>query len=105
VLVKKDWVLKPNKYYFRNVDNKLLFKTDSNSFFLFYDPDAFGIPSDVWTGIGAPNWADSSVNCSGWSSTLSIGTKGNANVNNYSAISNNFPDICSNSTSILCIQQ
>jgi hypothetical protein len=102
---KKDWVLKPNKYYFRNVDDKLLFKTDINSFFLFGDPDAFGIPSVVWTGIGTSNWADDNLNeCSGWSSTLSTGTRGNANVNNYSAISDTL-NTCNILNSILCIQQ
>jgi hypothetical protein len=103
---KTNWVLKANKYYFRNVDDKLLFKTDINSFFVFGDPDAFGIPSVVWTGIGTSNWADDNLNnCSGWSSTLLTGRKGSANVNGYSAISNTLPDTCNILNSILCIQQ
>jgi hypothetical protein len=100
---KIDWVLKPNKYYFRVVDKKLLFKTDINSFFVFGDPDAFGIPAGVWTGIGTSNWADS-LNCSGWTSTSPSGARGNANVNNYSAISGFFGG-CGISAPILCIQQ
>jgi len=103
---KIDWVLNPNKYYFRYIDGKLLFKTDSNSFFVFYDRDAFGIPASVWTGIGASNWADSSDNCSGWSSSsiLSTGASGSTNVNDYTAISNTL-NACSMLSPILCIQQ
>jgi hypothetical protein len=102
---KTDWVLKPNKYYFRYVDDKLLFKTDINSFFVFGDPDASGIPSKVWTGIGPLNWANDNLNnCSDWSSTLSTGRAGSANVNGYSAISDTL-NTCSILNSILYIQQ
>ncbi len=101
---KIDWVLKPNKYYFRNHDDKLLFKTDINGFFIFGDPDAFGIPSESWTGIGPSNWADSFLNCSAWSDLIFVGDIGDANVNTYSAI-NATPSACISFYKILCIQQ
>lgn len=109
---KINWVLKPNKYYFRNTDDQLLFKTDTNGFFIFGDPNANGIPGStyIWTGIeGTPslieNWSNSTNNCLGWSSTLLVGKAGKPiNTNTYNAISDNTYS-CNLTLKLLCIQQ
>lgn len=102
-----DWVLKPNKYYFRNTDNQLMFKTDSNSKFIFGDADAYGPPPDsYWTGLNGVTWA-TDFNCSGWSNKTNVlqGRNGSGNDNSSHSIDTTNLVSCNSTKKLLCIQQ
>lgn len=107
---KIDWVLKSNKYYFRSSDGKLMFKTDSNEYFIFSDPDANGAHSGslgYWTGLVGTTWGTNLNICSGWSSSsnIDLGQGGASPSTDSYSIDTTFPANCNLKKRLLCIQQ
>lgn len=108
--VKINWILKQNKYYFRQDGTTLMFKTDSNEYFIFGDPDANGAPSgkSYWTGLIGATWFTNANTCSGWTSSLStnLGQAGSGGYTNSYSIDSTFPVGCDSTVKrLLCIQQ
>ncbi len=107
---KTDWMLLPNKYYFRYEDNQLMFRTNSNGLFIFTDTYTNGFYGtfNIWTGIAyTTQWSYSAMNCNNWVSNLNtqLGKYGIPNNNSYNAVSNPYGISCDTQLKLLCIQQ
>lgn len=105
-----NWVLQPNRSYYRSDLTTFVFQTNANGVFPFgtltavFDTAA-AAPNGLWTGLNA-DWTTNTNNCSLWFAPIAMltGRSGLKNSTGAAAISNSM-DACNLTRRILCVEQ
>ncbi len=106
-----DWAFAANTSYVRAGTSTAILTTDANGIFVFGTlSNSFGTTGTYWTGLNA-DWTISTLHCSSWTSTgtggaANQGERGDATAVDANALSGGggSPN-CSNTRSVLCVEQ
>ncbi|MCE9596785.1 MAG: DUF1554 domain-containing protein [Spirochaetia bacterium] len=98
-----DWVLKPNKKYYRAADDRLIQETNSVGLFPFPIKESIAdTPGNAWTGLTA-GWITGG-HCSSWSAIGGTADAADTRALTTDAVGG-VPVVCTSSAKIICVER
>lgn len=101
-----DWVLYPNKIYYRPDGTTIIMTTNAAGIAAFNltNPMTIAAANPAWTGLNA-DWTSNSVNCSNWTTTAGTGAFGTINSATSSSIFQNTTNCTGTTYYLYCVER